>query len=327
MKVSAYTGRDDMAIVYIAEAGAGRMVEFSEALQPPLPRDKKWVIMLSTLYGCPVRCPMCDAGGSYRGKLSLDDLLFQIDFLVDKRFPGRHITVDKFKIQFARMGEPSLNHNVLDVLELLPDRYDAPGLLPCVSTVAPAGSDAFFERLLEIKKRLYADNFQLQFSIHTTDTEIRRKLIPMLNWNFAHIAEYGQRFYDQGGRKITLNCAMINGVPVDADIMKAFFDPEIFLIKATPLNPTYRAAENSLSSYIDPHHAKNDYEIIQRLREKGFEVIVSIGEVDENSIGSNCGQYVLNYMRGKAQLDDGYDYPLMDYSQAGSLSGDSEKRP
>ncbi len=314
MKVSAYTGHDDMAIVYIAEADAGRMVEFSEALQPPLPRDKKWVIMLSTLYGCPVRCPMCDAGGSYRGKLSLDDLMFQIDFLVDKRFPGRRIPVDKFKVQFARMGEPSLNSNVLDVLEQLPTRYDAPGLLPCVSTVAPAGSDKFFDRLLEIKKKLYTDNFQLQFSIHTTDTDIRKKLIPMLKWNFTHIAEYGQRFYDRGGRKITLNCAMIDGVPVDADIMRTYFDPDVFLIKTTPLNPTFRAIENGLSSYIDPHQANCDYEIIQKLRDKGYEVIVSIGEVDENSIGSNCGQYVLNYMRGKADLVDGYDYPLQDYS-------------
>jgi 23S rRNA (adenine2503-C2)-methyltransferase len=313
MKVSAYTGHDDMAIVYIAETEDGRMVEFSEALQPPLPRSKKWVIMLSTLFGCPVRCPMCDAGGDYRGKLSGDEILFQIDFLINKRFPGGNIPVDKFKVQFARMGEPSLNPNVIDILEELPHRYNAPGLLPCVSTVAPAGSDGFFERLLNIKKTLYADNFQLQFSIHSTDLDTRNRLIPTPKWDFAEIADYGKRFYDHGGRKITLNCALIDGAPVEPDILREYFDPEFFLIKATPLNPTYRAAKNGLSSYIDPCQAGEDYDVIQKLRSRGYEVIVSIGEVDENYIGSNCGQYVLNHLRETMNLKDGYDYRVEEY--------------
>jgi len=314
MKVSAYTGTDDMAMVYIAETEDGRMVEFSEALQPPLPRDKKWVVMLSTLYGCPVQCPMCDAGGSYRGKLSVKDIFFQIDFLVQKRFPGGHIPVDKFKIQFARMGEPSLNKNVLEVLGQLPSRYDAPGLLPCVSTVAPVGSNKFFERLLEIKKSLYANNFQLQFSLHSTDPETRNRLIPMLKWDLAHIAEYGRRFYDSGGRKITLNCALMENIPVDPDVMLEYFDPDIFLIKATPLNPTYRAAQNGLSSYIDPLNELGSYEVIQNLRSCGFEVIVSIGEVRENYIGSNCGQYVLQHMQAKTKMKEGYTAPVEEYS-------------
>jgi 23S rRNA (adenine2503-C2)-methyltransferase len=313
MRVSAYTGRDDIAIVYIAEAPGGRMIEFSEALQPPLPRHKKWVIMLSTLYGCPVRCPMCDAGGSYRGKLSVDDIFFQIDFLVDKRFPDRNIATDKFKIQFARMGEPSFNDNVLEILKQLPSRYNAPGILPCISTIAPAGSNKFFDHLLEIKKSIYPDNFQMQFSIHSTDTEIRNRLIPTLKWDFAHIAEYGQRFYTIGGRKITLNFAMIEGVPIDADTMKQYFDPEIFLIKATPLNPTFRAAENKLASYIDPRNKSDNYETIEKLRAAGYEVIFSIGEVEENAIGSNCGQYVLNHLRGKEKTIEGYGYVLQDY--------------
>jgi 23S rRNA (adenine2503-C2)-methyltransferase len=314
MKVSAYTGRDDLAIVYIAEANGGRMIEFSEALQPPLPRDKKWVIMLSTLYGCPVRCPMCDAGGSYRGKLSIDDLLFQIDFMVQKRFPGGRIPSEKFKVQFARMGEPSLNINVLDVLEQLPSRYDAPGLVPCVSTVAPAGSDKFFERLIDIKKSLYPTNFQMQFSIHSTDPETRDRLIPMLKWSFEKIADFGRRFYDTDGKKITLNCALMDGVEVDADIMRKHFDPDLFLIKVTPLNPTYRAVKNGLTTHIDPCQTNGDCEIIDDLRSAGYEVIVSIGEVDENNIGSNCGQYVLNHLRDTMRLKDGYEYRVQEYS-------------
>ena len=49
------------------------------------------------------------------------------------------------------MGEPTLNPAVLDVLDELPGLYDAPGLMPSISTVAPKGCDDFQERLMQIK--------------------------------------------------------------------------------------------------------------------------------------------------------------------------------
>ena len=165
MKVISRTGNDDLALVYTAETDKGKLIEFVESLQPPHPRDKKWVLIISTLFGCPVACPICDAGSHYRGKLSAKEIFAQIDYMVTKRFPDRVIDVEKFKIQFARMGDPAFNRNVLDVLEQLPSRYDVPGFWPSISSVAPHGTDSFFEKLVEIKKRLYRDRFQLQFSI------------------------------------------------------------------------------------------------------------------------------------------------------------------
>ena len=195
MEVTAMAGNDQIAMVYIADFGQGRAVEFVESIQPPLPREKKWVLMVSTLFGCPVKCLMCDAGGTYQGKLSCEEILAQIDYLVKKRFPGDFIPVEKFKIQFARMGEPSFNPSVLDVLTELPNRYHAAGLIPSLSTIAPRGVERFFERLLEIKERLYPNgNFQFQFSLHTTDDNLRDQLIPVKKWTFAEMAEYGNRF-------------------------------------------------------------------------------------------------------------------------------------
>src|SRR3972149_3149112 len=165
MKVSAVAGNAQIAMVYIADFGQGRAVEFVEAIQPPLPREKKWVLMVSTLFGCPVKCRMCDAGGTYHGKLTGEDIFAQIDYLVQKRYPGGFIPVEKFKIQFARMGEPSFNPAVLEVLTELPNRYRAAGLIPSLSTIGPSGVDGFFDRLLEIKDSLYSKGqFQFQFS-------------------------------------------------------------------------------------------------------------------------------------------------------------------
>lgn len=313
MRIVESTGRDDVAMVYVADIGQGRLIEFVESLQPPIPREKKWVLIVSVLLGCPIGCPICDAGGHYSGKIDKEDILGQIEYLIRKRFPSGDVPVEKFKIQFARMGEPALNSAVLDVLEELPSTYHVPGLLPSISTIAPKGTDPFFERLLEIKNELYGGGrFQLQFSIHSTESVSRDRLIPAAKWNFDKIAAYGRRFRAPDDRKIVLNFALADGVPIDAATLARYFPSEDFLVKVTPLNPTHRAAENGLNSHVDAMDPEREYEALRAIEDAGFEVILSIGEVEENQIGSNCGQYVERHLRavqaGKATTADGYTY-------------------
>ena len=312
MKVIASTGREDVAVVYIMELSEGRKIECVESLKPPIPMEKKWVLLVSTIYGCPVKCKFCDAGDFYKGMLSKQDMFDQIDFMVDRHFPDRIVTPEQFKIQFARMGEPLLNPAVLEVLDELPFRYKAPGLMPSLSTIAPAGAAKYFEPLLEIKKRHYnRGNFQFQFSIHTTDQQLRDKLIPVKKWSFTQMAEYGERFYQAGDRKITLNFALAKDQPADPDVLLRFFDPEKFLVKITPLNPTYRAVENGLSTYIDPHEKSDYLGVIENIKNAGYDIALSIGEPEENYIGSNCGQYLKTHMNSKNKIEDGYRYQIV----------------
>jgi 23S rRNA (adenine2503-C2)-methyltransferase len=126
MQVIAKAGTESLATVYVAKTTSGKMVEFCESVQPPLPREKKWVLLISCLYGCPVKCRFCDAGGNYRGRLTADEIIFQINYLIGQRYPNGRIPSEKFKIQFARMGEPSLNFSVLETLRMLPKLYNAP---------------------------------------------------------------------------------------------------------------------------------------------------------------------------------------------------------
>jgi 23S rRNA (adenine2503-C2)-methyltransferase len=309
MNVFATTGTPELATVYMADMGDGRLVEFVESLQPPYPREQRWILMVSTLYGCPVQCLICDAGGQYRGKPSAAEMLAQIDFMVEKWYPDRRIPAQKFKIQFARMGEPALNMAVLDVLQTLPSRYHAPGLMPSISTVAPHGAQKFFERLLEIKNRLYAGGrFQFQYSLHTTNETLRDRLIPVKKWSFAQMAAFGERFYQSGDRKITLNFALAAEAPVEAQVLLRYFDPQRYLIKITPVNPTCRAVRNGLASFLDPNQPDSGEAVAASLARAGYEVIVSIGEAEENKIGSNCGQYVLKYIEGQEQVEQGYTY-------------------
>lgn len=310
MRLLGIYGKEDLAKVYVAQMGNNdqHLIEFVESTQPPIPIDKKWVLIVSSMYGCPVGCKMCDAGGNFNGKMKTEEIIEQIDYLVRKRFPDGRIPIPKFKIQFARMGEPSLNSNVLEALERLPQIYDAPGLIPSLSTVAPSGRNSFFERLIAIKDEYYPNGrFQLQFSIHTTDTKKRDELIPYKKWSFKEISKYGKRFHKKGDKKLTLNFAAAKGYVVDPKKVRNYFDPNIFLIKLTPLNPTVRVKESKLESVIDPYDSISSKKLVSDFQEQGFDVILSIGEVEENRIGSNCGQFVSLYKGGQTHVKEGYD--------------------
>ncbi len=162
--------------------------------------------------------------------------------------------------------------------------------------------------MLEIRNKIYRGRFQLQFSIHTTDVRLRDWLIPAKKWSLEKIARYGESFHGKGERKITLNFALVDRMPVDPTVLLGYFSPDKFLIKITPVNPTCRAIENRISSYIMPK--KEKYQIIDELREAGYEVILSIGELEENDIGSNCGQHIANYLISKKKVRGGYTYPV-----------------
>ena len=319
MKVIAEYGNEEVAKVYVAlfhdeKEGRGQnrsLVEFVESVQPPIPRDKKWVLIVSSMFGCPIKCRMCDAGGDFAGKLTAREILEQVDYMVRRRFPDGHVPIPKFKIQFARMGEPALNPAVLDAMTDLSTEYDAPGLNVSVSTVAPKtpATGRFFERLIGIKESLYSGGrFQLQFSIHTTDAEGRDDLIPFRKWSFEEIEAYGERFSNPsvGDKKITLNFAPPEGYPVDASVVRKHFDPDKFMIKLTPLNPTVRSKEQSLSSAIDPHDGNTSARLVKAFKEEGYDVILSIGELEENKIGSNCGQFIQRALKAKGKPEDSY---------------------
>ncbi len=313
MEIVNSTGKEDIATVHIADMGQGRLVEFVESTQPPLTRDQKWVLIISVLFGCPVGCLMCDAGGGYNGKLSNEQMFDQIDYLIRQKYPDGRVPVDKFKIQFARMGEPALNPAVIEVLDEIQNRYDIPGFLPSVSTIAPVGSEAFFERLMALKHEKYSQGrFQLQFSIHTTDETMRDKMVPVRKWSFSQIAGYVNDFMENGDKKVTLNFALAEGMPVESNVLLNYFDPDKFIIKITPINPTHRAMENQLESYIDAYDQEQQYPVVSGLLSAGYDVILSIGEVEENRIGSNCGQFVTRHLNSRlpvgAKQKTGYDY-------------------
>ncbi|MFW3145488.1 MAG: radical SAM protein [Thermoplasmatota archaeon] len=288
MRILYERGLDELATVYAAayRNSGSHILEFVDSLSGSRDILDKWVIVLSSQFGCPVGCPMCDTKGYFKGNPTVDELLSQVDHLVNRRFPDGQIPSKKFKVQFARMGEPALNLNVPRAAELIGERYDAPGYMPCISTTAPMGSDLFFNSIKELNHDRFRGRFQLQFSVHSTDRRQRDRLIPISKWDLERISGYGEDFY-VGGRKVALNFAMAPGNQLDVKKISELFSPEVFMVKLTPVNPTQQARLNQL---VREDLVEEEMEQIHDLRELGFQVVVSVGDLRENSIGSNCGQ-------------------------------------
>jgi 23S rRNA (adenine2503-C2)-methyltransferase len=284
-------GTSTLASVHVAQLADGSHIECVESVQPPVPLSEKWVHIISTLKGCPISCAICDAGGHYGGKLTCDELVGQVDHLIATRFPDGRPRTRRLKVQFARMGDPALNPAVLPALEVLAHRFGEV-LFPAISTIAPAGCDAFLEALLSLKERHFGPRFQMQFSLHTTDEGRRCELVPARTWSYARMAEYGCRFHGIGERKVTLNFAPPAGYPMDARALGQVFSPAHFAVKLTPVNPTGKAMGGGYQGAVDPADPEACRQLARGFEDAGFDTILSIGELEENRIGSNCGMYV-----------------------------------
>ncbi|MCX7957845.1 MAG: radical SAM protein [Deltaproteobacteria bacterium] len=263
------------------------LIEFVDSTpSPQSDRRRKWVIIVSSQIGCRLNCRFCDASEYFKGNLTRDEIISQVDYVVNMNSfnPCR---TEKFKIQFARMGEPSLNNAVLDAMTELQKRF--PHYIPCIATTAPKGSEQYFERLLRIKD-IFSD-FQLQFSVNSADESQRDEIMPFRKQPLEWISAYSERFYQRGKRKIVLNFALSPDARINYGRLAKLFNPKINIIKLTPVNPTRKAEKNGFETFLDynsiysylKHHS-------YRLSEYGFQSIISIGDMRENTVLSNCGQ-------------------------------------
>jgi len=292
IEVLSVTGRPDLAEVFVGRFADGREVEFVDAVDPDYPKEEKWVINVSTQFGCPVGCPYCDAGSYWKGNLTPDQLMAQIHHVLDRNPKDLQKTCAKLKVHFSRMGEPALNDAVLVALDRLRLALPWSGLWGCLATTAPRNRQKWFASLRDIKNRLYPGRFQLQFSVNSTSEEARKHLIPISHWSLEEIAEYGRTFWQPGDRKVGLNFALAQDVPFDPAVITNRFDPQRFAVKLTPINPTATGIQNGFATVLRSDAEDMVAPAIDALQRSGFDVIVSIGDPGEDEIGSNCGQAV-----------------------------------
>ena len=270
------------------------------------PLSEKWVITLSTQFGCPMKCTFCDVPKvGYKGNASLLDLKNQ--FLNGiKLYPQVKYT-ERLNIHFARMGEPVFNSvNVFDFVEwlfiskhLLRDCYDLSieTIHPVFTTMCPdinnTGS-AIKYWVTTIKNLIYNGQAGLQLSINSTDEKQRNEMFQNKQKGLKEISEICDSLPKPIGRKYCLNFALADEYETDGQELAKMFDPDKFMVKITPIHNNSACQENGIVT-SDGYHSYTPYkEAEQSFRDAGFDVLVFVPSMDEEKGLITCGNAVLS---------------------------------
>jgi len=260
-----------------------------------LPLEEKWVLTISTQYGCSMECRFCDVPKVGRGvNATLSDLTRQV--LTGLMVHPEITTSKRLNIHFARMGEPSWNPNVLDAGRWIKTHIDPEFTAhPVVSTMMPRRNiwlRTFIHTWMRMKNRLYRGNAGLQLSINSTNEEQRWKMFSGNAHSLPDIANIMEGIIPIG-RKITLNFA-IAGYEIDPDVLLNYFDPESYICKLTPMHKTSTAIANGIGTDGDYTTYHPYVEVEQKLKDAGYDVIVFIASREEDLGCITCGNAILS---------------------------------
>lgn len=266
----------------------------------PMPLTEKWVITISTQYGCSMNCKFCDVPKVGKGvNATFDDLAGQVLTAIQQ-----HPEVDRTKrlnIHFARMGEPTWNTHVLDFALRLPyivEPYLGDSLIhPVISTMLPKVNKnlrQFLKDWVHIKNHIYNGDAGLQFSINSTDDTQREYLFSGNSLSLDEIAKIGRELPMPRGRKYALNFALADDSIIDGKRLRELFDPNVFMCKITPLHRTASCKQNGIAT-TGGYEQFTPYKAVEEdLKANGFDVIVFVPSYDEDNGLITCGNAILS---------------------------------
>jgi len=186
-------------------------------------REERYLIGVSVMSGCPVRCKFC-ATGQMKGwrNLTAQEIVEQVDFVVNKNKNHNPLNSKEFKINYTRMGDFGLNQEAIkDAIKMIDLKY--PNTHHYISTIGVKGMDTSFIK----------DNITLQLSLHSFDEKHRDWLIPFKKK--MSIKELGS-IRTKSNLKTTINLTLIDKDDFNIVELKKYFDPDYFFIKLSPIN-------------------------------------------------------------------------------------------
>jgi 23S rRNA (adenine2503-C2)-methyltransferase len=287
---------------FLSVGDYGKDVNLSEKAVPSgvkvLPLEEKWVITISTQYGCDIGCAFCDVPKVGPGiNCTTLDMQQQIITAIDQHPEVEH--TKRLNIHFARMGEPSFNRSVLETarwlnkLELT--RHFADTVHPVVSTMMPnnnAGLFHFIQDWMEIKNFTYKGEAGLQLSINSTNELERYRMFGGHAMTLEQIHAVIEWLRPRG-RKITLNFALA-GYEIDPQVLLRYFNPDHFICKLTPMHKTARAEQFGIKTEGDYCNYYAYEKTAAELRAAGYEVLVFIASPEEDDSRITCGNALLS---------------------------------
>lgn len=211
-------------------------------------RAERWMIGVSVMSGCPIRCKFCATGKlkDWRN-LTAYEIVDQVRFILEKNKIGPRaevngtkytVTAQEFKINYTRMGEPFLNiEEVKKAISIIDSMIEGVKVHHYVSTIGIKGADFSWVK----------ENVTLQVSVHSFDETHRNWLIPY-NRKMT-LAELGQ-IRTQSNLKTTINLTLVDETDFDIEKLKQWFDPKFFFVKLSPINKNDISEKNNLGDGV-----------------------------------------------------------------------------
>jgi 23S rRNA (adenine2503-C2)-methyltransferase len=274
-----------------------------------MPLSEKWVITISTQYGCSMGCKFCDVPKVGPGlNATAADLNNQI--IEGLKLHPEIKSTKRLNIHYARMGEPTFNWDVLTNakhLSYVLDSHIKGKIHPVVSTMMPKNNRMLYDFLTEwcfIKNDLYDGNAGLQLSINSTNNDQRNEMFSGNALTLKEISIIGFYLPKPVGRKYVLNFALADDYIVDAERLVNLFDPEKFMVKITPIHKTKSCDENNIVTtggydFFTPYQ-----KVESELKSVGFDVIVFVPSVDEDMGLITCGNVILSGNMPKVKYEE-----------------------
>ncbi|WP_206459370.1 Fe-S-oxidoreductase [Anaerovorax sp. IOR16] len=265
------------------------------------PLEEKWVVTISTQYGCNSKCRFCDVPKVGNGiNATYDDLKNQVEQAL-LLHPEVQST-KRLNIHYARMGEPSWNPNVIeftkDIQKIVRPYIGRSLVHPVFTTMLPRGNNLLVKHLndwtIDVKNDLFRGDAGLQFSINSTNENQRTDMFGGSAISIEEISKIGKDLIMPKGRKYCLNFALADEYEVNAEKLRDLFNPDKFMVKITPLHKTISCEENDIKttggyvSYTPYKEVEND------LKSVGFDVLVFIPSYDEDLGRITCGNVILS---------------------------------
>ena len=265
-----------------------------------VPYEKKWLLTVSTQFGCVHDCLFCDVAQlPFQGNLSQQQIEDQVKLLIVNTPYVNECS--KVKIGFARMGEPAHNlNNVLGAMTQLNNISLELGKrfhwLPCFNTILPCKimgnktPEEVLNTVIGVKEECFCGNLHLQISCNSTDEAERQRLFGgsqvmpiediIKQVNNINITK----------RTVTLNFIIMKNIEVSVEKLKKMgLNGRKFTVKLIPLNQTMNSENNNLETFAN----YNNYEDLLKLQDEftkaGVPVVVdAIAKCEE--AGLCCGQ-------------------------------------
>lgn len=283
--------------------------------QNVLPLSEKWVVTVSTQYGCSMGCQFCDVPKVGSGRnATLGDLMGQIKAALSLH-PEITYT-ERLNVHFARMGEPTWNQNVIECAMRLWPWCDEFHVHPVVSTMMPCRNRnlrSFLVQWMQVKNLLFDGNAGLQLSINSTDENERIDMFRDNALSLESISEIMDGLQPKG-RKITLNFAVAQ-YQIDPEVLLRWFDPDIYIVKLTPMHKTATALQNGIETtgnYTEPYPYEHHEEALKRA---GYEVLTFIASVEEDLGRITCGNAILSGSKPEVTYIEHSDCAVLEHTE------------